>query len=289
MVKRFILNADGLGLSNAYNCAVKEAYKSGFLKSVSLVANGEAFDEAVKNILPECQDFGVGVCLNVTSGKSLCADLNTLTDEKLNFKNNYFKLLFLAYNPKNKDFMPQLEREFRRQIETAMSKTKICHINSKDHIHSIPPIFNLVCRLAKEYQIPQIRTHFEKIYIIPEVYRNLTFKFFKNFSKKLFLNFLTVINENTVHKYELQTNDYIIGINYEGLMDAIAVTYGIKVLKYENITVETVIYPARYEDGTIDTHFDEYIITKNKKLEDKIKRSGYDITNYMVKNENTSE
>ena len=66
-------------------------------------------------------------------------------------------------------------------------------------------------------------------------------------------------------------------------MDAMAIFYGIKSIKYTDKTIEVVVHPCRYEDGTIDNHFDEYMITKNKKLEDKILRSGYDITNYLVK------
>ncbi len=287
MTKKFILNADGVGMSKAVNRGVLEAYEAGFLKSISLTANGKYFDEAVKTILPKCSDLGVGIHLNITSGKSLCTDLTTLTDSESNFNNTYLKLLFNAYNPKNKDFFPQLEREFRRQIETVMSKTKVDHIDSNMHIHAIPAIFDLVCKLAKEYQINQVRTHFERLYFIPELYKNMNFVFYKNFLKKLFLNFCSVINENAIHKYELKTNDYLLGIAYAGKMNALAISYGIKGLKYDNITVETFIHPCRYEEGTIDNYFDEYMIARNKKLADIIKRLGYDITNYTEKNENT--
>ena len=45
-MKKFILNADDFGMSKAYNRAVLEGYESGILKSTSLTANGEAFEEA---------------------------------------------------------------------------------------------------------------------------------------------------------------------------------------------------------------------------------------------------
>ena len=47
MQKKFILNADDFGLSKDLNRAVLEGYQAGLLKSASLVANGEAFDEAI--------------------------------------------------------------------------------------------------------------------------------------------------------------------------------------------------------------------------------------------------
>ena len=154
MAKRFILNADDFGLSKALNRAVFEGYQAGLLKSASLVANGEAFDEAINSIIPQCPDLGVGIHLNIMEGKSLCEDLTALTDSNGVFNNSYVNLLIKAYNPKEIEFYPQLEREFRRQIEKIMSKTRVTHIDSHVHVHSIPKIFDMVCRLAKEYEIP---------------------------------------------------------------------------------------------------------------------------------------
>jgi len=283
--KKFILNADDFGMSNAVNRAVQEAYEYDFLKSVSLVPNGAAFDEAVDTILPKCPNLGVGIHLNISDGISLCSDVDLLTDSKMNFTNNYLELLIKSYNPKLKDFLPQVEREFRRQIEKVLSKTKAFHIDSHLHIHSIPPIFDLVCRLAKEYNIPEVRTHFEKFYFVPEPVRHLKKDYYINILRKLLFNLFTVFNENTVNKYRLKTNDYILGIGYASSLDAMAIAYGIDVLKYNNMTVEAVLRPCRYDEGLIDNYFNEYMITRNSKLKDKILNSGYDITNYVVKTE----
>lgn len=283
MTKKFILNADDFGMSKAFNRAVLEGYQSGILKSASLVANGEAFDEAIASIIPQCPDLGIGIHLNIMEGKSLCEDLSTLTNSEGTFNNSYIQLLTKSYNPKEIEFMPELEREFRRQIEKIMSKTPVTHIDSHVHIHSIPKIFNLVCRLAKEYEIKQVRTQFEKPYIIPDLKKHLTSKYFVNIIKSLLLGFFTVFNEATIHKYELETNDYLIGVLYTSMMDALTVSYGAMAVKYDNITVETLIHPCRYEDGTIDNHFDEFLLTKNKKLKEKLENLGYEITNYAKK------
>lgn len=281
MGKKFILNADDFGLSKALNRAVSEGYQSGLLKSASLTANGVAFDEAVNVIIPQCKDLGVGIHLNIIEGKSLCTDVDTLTDSEGNFNNSYVQLLLKSYNPKEKEFLPQVEREFRRQIEKVMSKTKVTHIDSHVHIHSIPKIFDLVCRLAQEYGIKQVRTQFEKPYIVPDIKKHLTLKYPVNLVKVCLLNFFTIFNEATAHKYELNTNDYLIGVTYTSMMDALTVSYGVSAIKYDNVTVEALIHPCRYEDGTIDNHFDEYMITKNKKLKEKIEKLGFEITNYV--------
>lgn len=283
MAKRFILNADDFGLCKAINRAVLEGYQSGLLKSASLVANGVAFEEAVNNILPQCSELGIGIHLNIIEGKSLCSDLTTLTDEDGNFNNSYVQLLIKAYNPKETEFFNELEREFRRQIEKIMSKTKVTHIDSHVHIHSIPRIFDLVCRLAKEYGIKQVRTQFEKPYIIPDLRKHLSWTYPLNILKTILLGFFTIFNEATVHKYELKTNDYLVGVLYTSMMDALTVSYGVMAVKYDNVTVEALIHPSRYEDGTVNNRFDEFLLTKNKKLKEKIERLGFEITNYVEK------
>ena len=148
--KKFILNADDFGMSDAYNRAVLEGYTSGILKSASLVANGEAFEAACKEVIPACPDLGVGIHLNVIEGKSLCLNLDKLTDENGNFNNSYVQLLFKSLNKSDKDFWEQLEKEFRAQIEEVMKNTKVSHIDSHVHVHSIPAIFepNMKSRIS---------------------------------------------------------------------------------------------------------------------------------------------
>lgn len=281
--QKFILNADDFGMSKALNKAILEGYSAGLLKSASLVANGKAFDEALDNVIPNCPDLGVGIHLNIMEGKSLCADLTTLTDKDGIFNNTYLKLLINSYNPKEKEFFNELEREFRRQIEKIMSKTKVSHIDSHMHIHSIPPIFDLVCRLAKEYGINQVRTHFEKFYIIPVFDRHLKPKFWQNLLRTIILGLFTIFNEATAHKHELKTNDYLIGLLYDTMTDSLAISYAMNVIKYKKVTVEAFIHPSRYEDGLVDNRFDEFLLTKNKKLLEKIKKLGFEITNYVEK------
>jgi len=87
--KKFVLNAIGLGLSKAINRGVLEALDGEILKSASLAANGSAFDDAVSNIVSKNSELGIGVCLNITKGHSICTDLKILTDSKGNFRNNF--------------------------------------------------------------------------------------------------------------------------------------------------------------------------------------------------------
>lgn len=280
VMKKFILNADDFGMSEAYNRAVLEGYESGILKSTSLTANGEAFEEACEKVIPACPDLGVGIHLNIIEGKSLCPDLDQLTDNQGNFNNSFGALLLKSLNPNNKAFMEQIEKEFRAQIEKVMSRTKVTHIDSHVHTHSIPKIFELTAKLAKEYGIKQIRTQFEKPYLMPDASRIFNRKYPINLIKVALLEFFTLINEKNVFKYGLTTNDYLLGVSFTSMMNSLAISYGLMAIKYDKVVAEALIHPCRYEDGTIDNHFEEFQITKNQKLKEKIEKLGFEITNY---------
>ncbi|MCQ2753719.1 MAG: ChbG/HpnK family deacetylase [bacterium] len=282
-MKKFILNADGFGESKDINRAVLECYKYGLLKSVSITPNGDAFDEAVNDIIPNCPEIGVGIHLNITKGKSLCSDLKTLTDENKKFNNSFLMILLKTYLPKNEEFMQEIEREFRNQIEKTMSKTPVSHIDSQEYIHAIPKIFKMVCRLAKEYNIRYVITHHEKPYFVPDAMRHLTLRYLVNFFIHKFLNIINVINEVSLRINKLRTNNYLIGVSYNAMMDSLAVHYGLKDIKAKQTVVEVVIHPKRYEEGQVDGCFGEFILAKNQKLKDKIEGLGYLITNYVKK------
>ena len=256
--KYFILNADNFGQSKSINKFVLNGYHNGFLKSASLCANGEAFDAAVNEIIPECPNLGVGVHLNISNGKSL-TKAPLLTNSKGKFNKNFFQIYLKSFD---KNFIEQVEFEFRTQIETIMNYTKIDHINSNNFVHAIPNIFKIVVKLAKEYNIQNIRTHYEEPYFVPYTLYNLP--------KVLILNGLTQINKEYINQFGLKTNNYILGIGY--LIDNKTIEAGLKILDNENCIIEAIINPC----SNHSSKFTE----QSKELKDKITRLGFEITAY---------
>lgn len=275
IIKKFILNADDFGLSQYHNQAVLEGYNNGFLTSASLMANGEAFDSAIHDILPDCPNLGIAVHLNIIEGKSL-TDCPLLTDEYGNFNKNY---LYLMFNQNNKELLAQIEQEFKAQIEKITSNIQVDHIDSHVHTHAIPSIFEITCKLAKEFNINFVRTQFEEMYFIPKITKHLNFMYPLNIAKIFLLQYFTKINRATVKKYNLKTNDFILGVGYTGMMDADAIKYGLEIIDEECI-VEALIHPCKYDNFCKDSHTKEFAITQNMTLKDTITRLGFDITNY---------
>ena len=273
MGKKFILNADDFGMSKAYNKAVLEGYKFGILKSASLCANGSAFDEAVCETIPECNGLSVGVHLNIIEGKSLTEN-KLLTDKNGCFNNGYISMIIKSYDKK---FMDEVEAEFRAQIEKIQAKVHITHIDSHVHTHAIPNIFRLTVKLAKEYNIPFIRTQFEKPYLIPDIKKHLNLKYPVNVIKIMLLNFFTAINRNCLKNSGLKTNDYLIGVGYTGMMDDMTIKYGLKAIKKECL-VEALIHPCDYDIK--DNHYTEFLITQNQNLKDKISKMNIELISH---------
>lgn len=273
--KKVIFNADDFGMSKAFNRAVLEGYHNGFLTSASLCANGKAFNAAVNEIIPECPNLGIGIHLNIISGRSL-TKAPLLTNKRGKFKNNFLKLLLKSNNP---EILKQIEIEFRTQIETVMNYTKVDHINSHCNIHAIPNIFKIVTKLAKEYNIPFVRTQFEEIYFVPSVRKHLNINYPINLFKLITLNHLSNKNKKLLSEYNLKTNNNLIGIGYSNLMDNLTVEYGLAAIENDSIS-EVLIHPCNYAISNKNQHYTEFLITQSRELKDRIARMGFEITNY---------
>ena len=273
--KKFILNADDLGLSNNINKGVIDGYNSGVLRSASLCANGDAFSSVINEIMPECLDLCIGVHLNIIEGKALSekSKIPLLVDKRGKFNNSYTQLMTKSCK---KEFIEQLEIEFRAQIEKIKEHLNPAHIDSHVHTHGIPKIFELTCKLAEEYNIPYVRTQFERPYLTPIVSKHINLKYPINLIKVALLNSFTLKNKKTLKNYpKLKTNDYLVGVSYTGMMDNNTVENGLRVFKKdEDVVVESLIHPYYSEKMS------EYDITQNRDMKFKIENYGFEFTTY---------
>ena len=272
--KNFIMNADCFGMSSSDNKAVLEGYVNGFLTSASLCTNFEYFEDAINNVLPDCQNLSVGIQLNVTKGVAL-TDCPLLTDERGNFNSGFIYLL----QKKSPELAGQIEQEFRAQIEKLLAVLKPTHICSVDDIHIIPYIFEIVAKLAQEYGIKFISTHYEELYFVPKFTKHLNLTYLSNIVKWIFCKSFTNKNKIVASKYSLKTNDFIVGILYSNLMDIHSIEYALKEINQESI-VECIIHPKKYDNSIKDSHTKEFSLTLDKNLEERIKKAGFTVTNY---------
>lgn len=277
-VKKFILCADLFGKNKDYNRAVLNGCNNGFVKSCSIVANGDAFDAAINDILPECTNISVGINLNLTVGNALTKAFK-LTDINNTFKYNFNQLVDQI--KKNSDILSEIEAELRAQVEKVTNTTKIYHINSIDNIHLIPEILKIVCIIAEEYNIRYVRVPYEELYYVPDIKHILNFKFIANIFNLIKFNNLSKSAKNIIKGYNLNYNDYFVGLTYKDLMDTKSLEYGLKTLNDEdNITIECAINPCSYLRNINNSRSLEFKMSQDKILEDTIRRMGFEITNH---------
>ena len=95
MVKKLIVNADDFGIHEAVNRAVLRGFESGILTSTSLMAGGDAFQEAVK-LARDMKGIGIGIHLTLVGGLKTVLppeEVPSLTWENGRLCSNYMELI----------------------------------------------------------------------------------------------------------------------------------------------------------------------------------------------------
>lgn len=244
---RVIVNADDFGMSRTVNQAISEGYKNGILTSTCIMANMPAFEDAMRR-LQDMVGIGFGVHLNIIEYKTILENKENkskLYDKNGTFKNGFLQMLLKS---KDEDFLFEIEHEFREQIEAVMSyNVQPDHLDSHVHVHAIPAIFNIVCKLAKEYGIPCVRTQHEHLYFAGDFKTWLKPQTYINLIKVAILNFFTMKNKKTAQEYGLVTNDNVIGVGYTSMMNEDTIFYGVNALKKKRGILEVICHPDTNE------------------------------------------
>lgn len=150
MAARRILtvNADDFGFTRGVNRGIVDCHLNGILTSTTLMANGEAFDDAVR-LAHEHPTLDVGAHLvlvqgrSVLDGRPLPASVAAL-----------IRALALGrINP---------YRELRAQLEKILAAgVRVTHLDTHKHTHLLPPVLDAVLRLARESGIRWVRRPFD--------------------------------------------------------------------------------------------------------------------------------
>jgi len=264
----YIINADDYGISKENNEAIIEAAKFGILKSTSIMVNTPYCDYELLNELLNTEKFRVGIHLNIYEFSTMQKELkinSMLYNQNGEFHNSFGYVLKKSFD---KDFLQEVEEEYRLQIEEALKHFSPTHIDSHVHMHAIPNLFKIVCKLAHEYKIPYVRTQFEKPYFIPDI-KMFAKNNLVNLIKVALLDCFTLINRNELKKYNLKTNHYIVGVQYTGNMDINTLYYGYKANFKTGYLTEALLHPTK--NKSFEDNFVEYTSLLDKSLLEKLK------------------
>lgn len=162
-MRELIINADDFGLSSGVNRAVEQAWQQGILTQASLMAGGDAFDEAVV-IAKRNPGLQVGLHLTLVQGKPV------LPPEKipgLVAANGYFPDNPVSVGMKL-FFDPTIRMQLRCEIEAQILKVKetglpLSHIDGHLNIQMHPTVFMLLTELMPLHGITSFRITRERL------------------------------------------------------------------------------------------------------------------------------
>lgn len=145
-MKRLIINADDFGFTRDVNAGIVHAHREGVLTSTTLMATGEAFEDAVR-LAHQTPSLDIGCHLVLIQGHALTTG-QRFPDTPREVVQGLFKLRGRL------DVYEELRAQVRKIIDAGIRPT---HLDSHKHSHIFPAIFRVVVRLAQEFGIPYVR------------------------------------------------------------------------------------------------------------------------------------
>jgi hopanoid biosynthesis associated protein HpnK len=161
-MKRLIINADDFGLHESINEGIIQAHCEGCVTSTTLVAGGQAFEQAV-SLARRYPNLGVGVHLTLVGLRPVAhGDVCSLLTGDGSFWPDH--LAFIRQYSQGRIKMRHVEAELRCQLQKVVgSGIKPTHLDSHQHLHVLPGFPRLIGALAREFGIKRIRIPAEPI------------------------------------------------------------------------------------------------------------------------------
>jgi hopanoid biosynthesis associated protein HpnK len=216
--RRYLVTvADDLGCSSSVNEAVAQAHDSGVLTTASLVAGGEAFEEAV---LMAGARSRLSVGLHVT----LCDARPVLSPSRIpglvgpdGRMEQSPARAGVRYWRQRHDLLPQIEAEVKAQFERLdEAGIRPSHVDGHHHLHMHPVIFDVVCREASERGIKWVRIPGEPlsaVFGLRSPSRGMLYMEWAVFG------ILGIYNSRVAAKYGMQSACHVYGLSFTGSLD----------------------------------------------------------------------
>jgi chitin disaccharide deacetylase len=147
-LKRLVINADDFGFTPEVNAGIIYAHREGVLTATTLMANGNAFDDAVR-LAREIPTLDIGCHLVLIQGDSL------ITGRPLPGTG---RELMVALSKRHIDVYEELRAQVRKVLSAGLRPT---HLDSHKHTHALPSVFRVVVRIAHEFGIGYVRLPFD--------------------------------------------------------------------------------------------------------------------------------
>lgn len=250
-MKRLIVNADDFGFTRGVNAGIVRAFKSGIVTSTTIMANGDAFEDAVSLALAN-PGLGVGCHLAVVGGRPVASpsEIPSLVDKRGALPATLTKLVVKIA----RGFAPAAEiaSEFRAQVSRVVSSgIKITHLDSHKHSATHPRVMEALAQVATEFGIKCVRYPFESVFAGRRDSQP-KWGYVKQFALSAAIAPAAIEYTRIAREYGLRTPDRFIGVKLTGLLDSAAIRRIMESLKEG--TTELMCHPGIYDDDLAKAH-----------------------------------
>jgi hopanoid biosynthesis associated protein HpnK len=215
-MKQLILNADDFGMTRGVNDAIIRAYQEGILTSATLMANGQAFEDAVQRALTNPR-LGVGCHLVLVGGNSVAPpdEIASLADAEGRLPQSLGTLVARVscglIRPRH------IEREFQAQIEKIRNAgIEPTHLDTHKHTHAHPGVMEALGKVAHACGIALVRKPFERLRDSWATTRGPNGSFSKQLAAAATARTVAPLFQAICKKYALHTPDRFLGLAITG-------------------------------------------------------------------------
>jgi hopanoid biosynthesis associated protein HpnK len=248
-MKRLIVNADDFGFTRGVNAGIRQAFERGILTSATLMANGDAFDEAVAMARANPR-LGVGIHLVAVGGRPVAdpSEIPSLIDADGLLPRTLTDLIKLLARRRVR--VEHIEREFAAQVErVCRAGLTPTHLDSHKHAHTQPLVMTALARVADGFNIRAVRNPFERLrapFVTGASARTRRGVYLKQAVMSAAVAVRARAFRRITSAHGLCAPDFFCGVRLTGLLDAEAVRRVIEGLS--DGTTELMCHPALYDD-----------------------------------------
>lgn len=213
-----VVVADDFGRSASVNRAVAMACEAGFLTAASLMAGGDAFEEAVE-LAAEYPRLSVGLHVMLSDGCPVLspADIPDMVNDEGLFDKSPMRAGIAYWRLRNK-VACQIEAEVRAQFdkleETGIRPT---HVDCHHHLHMHPLLFAVIAKEAARRNVAWIRIPLEPWSLVFGLHSPILNM--KAFFMRLAFGLIAIRNLRMARECGLRVTSNVYGLSGTGKMN----------------------------------------------------------------------
>ncbi|MGA9768294.1 MAG: ChbG/HpnK family deacetylase [Blastocatellia bacterium] len=254
-MRKLIVNADDFGFTRGVNTGIMRAFEEGILTSATIMANGDAFEDAVR-LARANPSLGIGCHLAIIGGRPVAPvdDVSSLVDDDGRLPGTLTDLMKMLLRKRVQ--IKAVEREFSAQVERCVrAGITPTHLDSHKHSHTHPLVMKALARVAVQFGIACVRNPFERVFAPARtgmVARARRPVYLKQYAMSAAIAPRALSFKRLARAHGLKAPDYLCGVRLTGLLDSEAVRCVIESLKEG--TTELMCHPGLHDEELERAH-----------------------------------